>query len=109
MLRLTMLAIALLIGSAFTAGAETSSCNQVSNLSTARVRWAAVRKSYVDPAHNEEKCRSYAITFFEAVTARQTASLCKNGIDRERILELLDSEIEAFTISSRHSAASNDL
>jgi hypothetical protein len=51
-----------------------------SNLSTARLRWAAVRKNHVDPAHNEEDCRSYAT----------------NVIDQVRILELIDSEIDAF-------------
>jgi hypothetical protein len=55
-----------------------------------------VRKGHVDPSHNEENCRSYATNFFEAVTARQAASFCKDGIDRERILESLDFEIEAF-------------
>jgi hypothetical protein len=96
MLRLSILAIALLIDSGTAAGAETSGCTQLSNLSTAHVRWGAVRKNYVDPAHNEESCRSYATNFFEAVTARQAASFCKDGIDREQILETLDSEIDAF-------------
>jgi hypothetical protein len=96
MLRLSILAIALLIDLAVPAGAQTSGCTQVSNPSTARHTWAAVRKGHVDPAHNEENCRSYATNFFEAVTARQAASFCKDGIDRERILESLDFEIEAF-------------
>jgi hypothetical protein len=96
MLRLKILAIALLIVSGVTAAAETSGCTQVSNLSTARVRWAAVRNNHVDPAHNDESCRSYGTNFFEAVTARQAASFCKEGSDRERILEFLDFEIEAF-------------
>jgi hypothetical protein len=48
------------------------------------------------PAHNEEDCHSYTTNFFEAVTARQAASFCKDGIDRVRILELIDSEIDAF-------------
>ena len=96
MLCLSILAIALLIDSATSAGAETPGCPQVSNLSTARLSWAAVRKGHVDPAHNEENCRSYATNFFEAVTARQDASFCKDGIDRQRILESLDFEIEAF-------------
>ena len=34
--------------------------------------------------------------FLEAVTSRQTASFCNEGIDRQRILELLDSEIDDF-------------
>jgi hypothetical protein len=102
MLRLRILAIllviviALLIDSAITGGAEMSGCAQVSNLSTARLSWAAVRKGRADPAHNEENCRAYATNFFEAVTARQAACFCKDGIDRQRILESLDSEIEAF-------------
>jgi hypothetical protein len=91
-----VLDIALVAVSAITARAETSGCTQVGSLSTARVRWATVRKNDVDPAHNEENCRSYATNFFETVTARQAASFCKNGIDRERTLKSLDVEIEAF-------------
>jgi hypothetical protein len=30
------------------------------------------------------------------VVARETASLCRDGLDRQRTLELLDSEIDAF-------------
>jgi hypothetical protein len=30
------------------------------------------------------------------VTTRQVASFCREGIDRQRTLELLDFEIEAF-------------
>jgi hypothetical protein len=96
MSRLSILVIALLIDLAASAGAKTSGCAQVSNLSTARLSWAAVLKGRADPAHNEENCRAYATNFFEAVTARQAASFCKDGIDRQRILESLDSEIEAF-------------
>ena len=65
---------------AITAGSETSGCTLVSNLSTASLRWAAVRKNHVDPAHNEEACRSYATNFFEARTARHAASFCKDGL-----------------------------
>jgi hypothetical protein len=96
MLRLSILAIALLIDLAVPADAQTSGCAQVSNLSTARLHWAAVRKGYVDPAHNEESCRSYATNFFAAVTARQAASFCTDVIDRHRLVELLDFEINAF-------------
>jgi hypothetical protein len=96
MLRLSILTPALLIGLAITARAETSGCPQVSNLSAARLSWAALRKGRVDPAYKEENCRSYATNFFEAVTARQAASFCTDVIDRQRVLELLDVEIDAF-------------
>ena len=96
MLRIIILAVALLIDPAITAGAETPGCSQLPDLSAARLRWAAVRKSRVDSGHSEERCRSYGSNFFEAVTTRQAASFCSDGVDRQRTLELLDADIEAF-------------
>jgi hypothetical protein len=95
MLRIIIVAIALLIDPAIT-GAETSGCSQPPDFSAARLRWAAVRESRVDPGHSEESCRSYRSNFYEAVTTRQAASFCRDGTDRRRTLELLDTEIEAF-------------
>jgi hypothetical protein len=97
MLRIIVLAVALLIGPAITAGAEMSGCSQLPDLSAARLRWAAVRKSGVDPGHSEESCRSFGSNFFDAVTTRQAASFCSDGVDRQRTLKLLDAEIEAFS------------
>ena len=96
MLRFIIVAVALLIDPALTAKAEMSSCSQLSDLSAARLRWAAVRESRVDPSHSEESCRFYRSNFFEVVTTRQAASYCRDGADRRRTLELLDTEIEAF-------------
>ena len=96
MLRIIILAVALLIDPAITAGAEMSGCGQLRDLSAARLRWAAVRKNRVNPGHSEESCRSYGSNFFEAVTTRQAASYCGDGVDGQRTLELLDAEIEAL-------------
>ena len=96
MLRIIIVAVALLIDPALTAGAATSGCSQLSDLSAARLRWAAVRQGRVDPGHSEESCRSYRSNFFEAVTTRQAVSVCRDGDDRRRTLDLLDTEIEAF-------------
>jgi hypothetical protein len=96
MLRIIIVAVGLLIAPAITAGAATSGCNQLSDLSAARLRWAAVRKSNVDPGHSDESCRSYRSNFFEAVTTRQAATFCTDGADRRRTLALLDTDIEAF-------------
>ena len=74
MLRIIILAIALLIDPAITAGAKMPGCSQLSDLSAARLRWAAVRKKPINPTHNEESCRSYGTNFFEALTTRQAAS-----------------------------------
>jgi hypothetical protein len=91
-----ILAAVLLIDPAIAAGVEKLGCNQLRDLSAAGLRWAAVRKSRVDPGHGEESCRTYGSNFFEAATMRQAASFCKDGVDRQRALELLDAEIEAF-------------
>jgi hypothetical protein len=44
MLSIIIFALALLIDPAITAGAEMPGCSQLSDLSAARLRWAAVRK-----------------------------------------------------------------
>jgi hypothetical protein len=50
MLRIIIFAVVLLTDPAITAGAATSGCSQLSDLSAVRLRWAAMRKSPVDPA-----------------------------------------------------------
>jgi len=95
-LRIAMFAIALLINPETASKADTSYCGQVSELAAARLRWAAARQSRVDPAQSEQKCRAYGIHFYDAVTVRQAASVCEDGSDRQRDLDLLDSEINAF-------------
>jgi len=96
MLRIVILAIAILLDPAIAPAADMSGCNQLSHLSSARIRWAALRKSRADHANNEENCRSYRLNHFEAVMTRYEASFCGGVIDRQRVLELLDSEIEAL-------------
>jgi hypothetical protein len=126
MLRFSILPIALLIDLAITTGAEMSGCSRVSNLSTARLSGAAVRKDHVDPPHSEENGseengseengseengseengseengRSYATNFFEAVTARQAAFFCKDGIEGNGFSNYSTSRSRLLTVLSR--------
>jgi hypothetical protein len=39
---------------------------------------------------------AYGIHFYETVTTRQAVSICRDGIDHQRDLALIDSEIDAF-------------
>jgi hypothetical protein len=94
MLRIAMFAIALLGISATASKLEASYCGV--DISGARARWAAARRSVLDSAHYEESCRTYYNQFFEAVKVRQSASICEDGIDRKRDLDTLDAEIDAF-------------
>jgi hypothetical protein len=95
MLRIVMFSTALLVIPAPAAEAG-ASCNQASEVAAARVRWAVARRSSVDAARYEESCRAYGNQFFEAVMARQAVSICEDGIDRQRTLDVLDAEIDAF-------------
>jgi hypothetical protein len=95
-LGIALFVIALLFISPTTSKADTSNCAQISDLPAARLRWAAARQSRVDAAQVEKKCRAYRIHFYDAVTARQVASICEAGSHRQRDLDLLDSEIDAF-------------
>jgi hypothetical protein len=95
-LGIALFVIALLVSSPTASKADVSYCAQASDLAAARLRWAAARKSRVDSAQNEKRCRVYRMHFYDAVTARQAASICEDGIDRQRDLDLLDFEIDAF-------------
>jgi len=92
MLRSAIFAIALVILPA--TAADAASCGQASEFTAARARWAAVRQSRTDDS--DKICRAYANYFYEAVVTRQTASWCEDNVNRQRNLEVLDAEIDAF-------------
>jgi hypothetical protein len=93
MLRSATFAIALLM---LPATADASDCARASELAAAQTRWAAARQSRPDAADTDKTCRAYGNHFYEAVVARQTASLCEDSGNRQRNLDLLDAEIDAF-------------
>jgi hypothetical protein len=96
MLQIIISLVALLLYPVTATKADKHYCGHASELATARLRWEAARRSPTDPAFREKNCRAYGIQFYEAVTVRQAISACRGGIDRQRDLELLDSEIDAF-------------
>ena len=96
MLQIIIFLVALLMYPATAANADKRYCGHASELATARLRWDAARRSPTDPALREKNCRAYGIQFYEAVTARQAISACRDGIDHQRELKLLDSDIDAF-------------
>jgi hypothetical protein len=105
-LRIAVFAIGLLVIAA-TTSEVVASCGQIFEVAAARVRLAVAGQSSVDPASYEESCREYGNLFFEAVKARQATSIREDGIDRQRALEILDAEIDAFNnlIASRCSGS----
>jgi len=96
MLQMVFFLIALLLSPAGAARADTGYCGHTSQLASARLRWQAARQVPIDSALPDRSCRAFGMQFYEAVTARQATSACQDGIDHQRDLVLLDSEIEAF-------------
>ena len=96
MLQIIILLVALLLYPATAAKADIRYCGPTSDFATARLRWDAARQHPSDPSLRDKNCRAYWIQFYEAVLARQATSACRDGIDHQRDLELLDFEIDAF-------------
>jgi hypothetical protein len=96
MLRNSMLFIATLAIAVTVSKADAAYCGQTVDVTSARNRWAVTRHASVNPAHYDEACRAYGTQFFEAVITRQAASNCEDGHTRQRTLEALDAEIDAF-------------
>ena len=96
MLRTIFLATALLAIPTAASATDASVCGQIQGLDASRLHWETVRKNRVNPANHEMSCRAYDANFVEAIMARRAASACRSGIELQRMLELLDSEINAF-------------
>jgi hypothetical protein len=94
MLRIIVLAIAFL-ANASTISTAQAACGQGSEIAAARVRWALVRQ-HNEGASRWDSCRAYSAVFLEAVNARHVVSLCEQGAIRNRNLEMLDADIDAF-------------
>jgi hypothetical protein len=94
MRRVALLVFVIFIGSA-QAKADSSNC--VSDFAGRRLRLAMAHQHHGDaPTNSKANCRVYGINFYEAVVARQAAATCGHGTERQRILDALDSEINAF-------------
>ncbi len=95
MLPIAMLSISLLVTPAIAANAA-ASCRQEAEMAVTRAASAVARSSRSDRAQQPDGCRTYSKVFFDAVEARQAASICADDTDRQRTLAMLDAKIDAF-------------
>ena len=79
-----------------TAALGASECDQDPTLSDSHARRARALQNIVNHSSIDEKCRVVISQFVEAITARQAAATCQNGVSRERALKIIDAEIETF-------------
>ena len=95
LLRIAMVSISVLLTPAIAANAG-ASCRQEADMAASRTASAVARSSSVVPAQQPDRCRAYSKVFFDAVEARQAASICADDTDRQRTLAMLDAKIDAF-------------
>lgn len=93
-MRIAILVVPSLMLLPATATRGASQCDQASITLTSRLELARASQNSMDHAANGENCRSYFKQFVEAVTARQAAATCQDGVGRQRGLEKLDLEIQ---------------
>jgi hypothetical protein len=75
---------------------EAWSCGKSFEVQAARFRSTNARQSGASPEDPDQVCRAYRTQFYEAVEARQTVSQCEAGVERQKGIEILDAEIDAF-------------
>ena len=61
MLRVVMFGTVLLTNLSTASKADILNCGQAPDLAAARLRWAAVRQTRVDPVDNERNCRVFSV------------------------------------------------
>ena len=96
MIRIVILVVLSLLLLPTTATLGASQCDRTSITVASHLRLARASQSNMDHVANVEKCRACFKQFVEAVTARQAAATCQDGVGRQRALENLDVEIQLF-------------
>jgi hypothetical protein len=71
-------------------------CGRSFDFQAARIRWANARQSCPSAEDRDQICLAYGNQFYQAVEARQAVSQCEGEIERQKHIEILDAEIEAF-------------
>src|ERR1700730_13980674 len=71
-------------------------CGRSFDFQAARIRWANARQSGPSADDRDQISLAYGNQFYQAVEVRQAVSQCEGGIERQKQIEILDAEIEAF-------------
>jgi hypothetical protein len=71
-------------------------CGRSFDFQGARTHWARARQSGTSSEDRAQICLAYGNQFYEAVEARQAVSQCEVGGQRQKHIDILDAEIEAF-------------
>jgi hypothetical protein len=95
MIRIAALLIILVVTPAVAAKVDVTFCTQAHDTAAVHVRWALAQQ-HDSKLHKEDSCRVYRNQFYEAAVTRQNATRCEQGDIRERALEVIDAEINAF-------------
>ena len=86
----------LMLSLSTTAARGSSQCDQASTVAASHLRLARSSRNGMGHSAKDENCRAFMKQFVEAVTTRQAAATCRDGVGGQRALEMLDEEIQTF-------------
>jgi hypothetical protein len=95
MIRIAALLLISLVTPAMAAKVDVTFCTQAHDTAVVRLRWALAQQ-HGSELHQDDSCRVYRNQFYEAAVTRQDVTRCEQGDIRERALEVIDAEIDAF-------------
>jgi hypothetical protein len=76
--------------------AKVSYCAQAHDSAGARLKWALESQRDGKTLQKDDSCRAYRSEFYEAAVIRQNIRHCEQDDIRQRALEVIDTEINAF-------------
>jgi hypothetical protein len=95
MIRIAALLVIFLVTPAMAAKVDATFCTQAHDTAAVHLRWALAQQNDSE-LHTDDSCRVYRNQFYEAAVTRQNVTRCEQGDIRERALEVIDAEIDAF-------------
>jgi hypothetical protein len=95
MIRTIAFLMAFFVAPAMAADLDVNYCTRAHDAAAARLRWALAQQ-HDGKLQTDDSCRVYRDEFYQTVVTRQTVTLCEQGAIRERALQAIDAEINAF-------------
>jgi DNA-binding transcriptional regulator YdaS (Cro superfamily) len=95
MIRVGALLMALMITSATAGKVDVNYCAQASDVTAARLRSAFALQQNTT-LQKDDSCRVYRREFYAAAVTRQNITHCEQDDIRQRALQVIDAEIDAF-------------
>lgn len=95
MIRISVLLLFSLISPAMASKVNGAYCTQARDAAATRLQWALAHQ-HNSKLQEDDRCRDFRSEFYKAAITRQDIIQCEQDDIRERALQVIDAEIDAF-------------